>query len=217
MKSLENILPTVVTQPKTTAPALPSCAPQNALALPIQRSPEGQKRMAMRLYRDFQAMKTYGKEPESLDAIIEVFNETLAGYSWQDINAAMIQHTKASAEFPTPADIVKLLDAKIERETAANRPERKIYQAPPDNSLDKAQRQAMAETLKHHRQQLSPEEKIQRTIETMRSEGAPKADVEAFAALYGIRPDGSLLHQRAILRMDRRGRSLHRRTRPPGR
>jgi hypothetical protein len=54
-------------------------------------------------------MKTYGKEPESLDSIIDLFSETLSEFSWDEINIAMTQHAKASPEFPTPAEIVLLI------------------------------------------------------------------------------------------------------------
>jgi hypothetical protein len=58
-------------------------------------------------------MKTYGKEPESLDSIIDLFIETLAGFPWDEINCAMTEHAKVSPEFPTPAEIVAII--KLER------------------------------------------------------------------------------------------------------
>jgi hypothetical protein len=77
--------------------------------LPLHHDPKGRQLLATRLYRDFYAMKTYGKEPESLESIVSLFNETLAGYPLYKINAALVTHAQRSQEFPTPADIVGLI------------------------------------------------------------------------------------------------------------
>lgn len=82
---------------------------QNALGLPIKQSREGQRVLATELYRRFHAMKTYGKEPESLDSIIEVFASDLAEYPVENIMLAIKTHCQRSQEFPTPADIIGLI------------------------------------------------------------------------------------------------------------
>ncbi len=76
----------------------------------ISQNQEARKLLAVRIYRDFNALKTYGKEPESLKSIISLFNETLADYGFEEINQAMTEHVKQSPEFPTPHDIVKLIN-----------------------------------------------------------------------------------------------------------
>lgn len=65
--------------------------------------------LTLRLERDFHALKTYGKEPESLDSIIDVMLETLADFEPEQIERAWKIHTQRSPEFPTPADIVGLI------------------------------------------------------------------------------------------------------------
>ena len=129
METLGNLTTRIIDRPKTNALAPQSTGQQNgsALALPISRSPEGQQRLATRLYRDFHALKTSGKEPESLDSIIDLFTEQFADCSFEQVNQAMHAHCGESVEFPTPADIRKHLKARQEREMADNRPERRIF------------------------------------------------------------------------------------------
>ncbi|WP_088255259.1 hypothetical protein [Fimbriiglobus ruber] len=77
--------------------------------MPLSRNERGKQLLAARLYRDFQAMKTYGKEPESLESIISLFTEALASFPPEQIMQALTLHAQRSAEFPTPADIVGLI------------------------------------------------------------------------------------------------------------
>ncbi len=60
-------------------------------------------------YRRFHAIKTYGKEPESLDSIIEGFDCDLAGYPAEKSLLAIKTHSQRSQEFPTTADIIGLI------------------------------------------------------------------------------------------------------------
>lgn len=80
------------------------------MALLLKDDREGRQKLAGRLYRDFHAMKTYGKEPESLESIISLFNETMAEYPIEKVLEAMHSHAKASPEFPTPAEVIKRIE-----------------------------------------------------------------------------------------------------------
>lgn len=94
---------------KPTEEKLPSCEQQSLVALPLNQDSPSRQQLAARLYRDFYAMKTYGKEPESLESIVSLFNESLANFPFEKINAAFIIHAQRSQEFPTPSDIVGLI------------------------------------------------------------------------------------------------------------
>lgn len=98
-------------------------------------------------------MKIYGKEPESLDHITELFIETLAGYSWNDINAAMTEHTRENVEFPTPADIIQRINKKNEARAGENRPERQIFVSK-NERLPRVDRLELAEKLRIHRESM---------------------------------------------------------------
>lgn len=95
--------------PKTSvcAPHLP--AHSQAKALTLQEDKEGAKRLAIEIYRRFNAMKTYGKEPDSLEAINNVFARDLAEFPIDKIELAFKTHSQRSQEFPTVADIVGLI------------------------------------------------------------------------------------------------------------
>jgi hypothetical protein len=79
------------------------------VALLLRDDPTAKQELSTKLYRDFHALKTYGKEPESLQGIISLFTEVLSGFTPDKINAAFKTHAERSAEFPTPADIVGLI------------------------------------------------------------------------------------------------------------
>jgi hypothetical protein len=96
--------------PKTIEQGLPSCEPLPPGVLPLKSDHQARQTLAARLYRDFHAMKTYGKEPESLESIISLFNETMEDFSGDEIFKAMHKHAKASPEFPTPADIITRIE-----------------------------------------------------------------------------------------------------------
>lgn len=110
MKTLDTVLKEQL--PSKTGQEMPSCVPQSKGGLPLKSDAESKKNLAMRLYRDFHAMKTYGKEPESLESIISLFNETLAEFTMDHIVLAMKVHAQRSQEFPTPADIVGIIRRK---------------------------------------------------------------------------------------------------------
>ncbi len=109
MKTIAESITAISNQPKPIEGKRLSVAPQSQAALLLKNGSESKKALAARLYRDFYAMKTYGKEPESLDSIISLFNEGLADFPVDKINAAFRLHAQRSAEFPTLADIVGII------------------------------------------------------------------------------------------------------------
>lgn len=82
---------------------------QRSLAVSLKDSPEGKQKLATELYRRFHAMKTYGKEPESLENIISVFTSDLEEFPTENILKAIKTHSQRSQEFPTVSDIIGLL------------------------------------------------------------------------------------------------------------
>lgn len=62
------------------------------------------------LAQSFQALRTYGKEPEQIEAVIGVFNLVLADYTFSQIEAAFAYYLKTSNEMPAPADIAIIIE-----------------------------------------------------------------------------------------------------------
>ena len=52
---------------------------------------------------------TYGKPPEMIKEIAKVFSSVLSGHSTEDILNALKSWLSSERDFPTPADIVKLI------------------------------------------------------------------------------------------------------------
>lgn len=112
--ALANLNPNNLEQ-KQTEQRQQLCEQPTPGALRLRHDPAGRQKLAGRLYRDFHAMKTYGKEPESLESIISLFNETMAGYEINEVLEAMGEHARRSAEFPAPAEIIVIMDAERAR------------------------------------------------------------------------------------------------------
>jgi hypothetical protein len=58
----------------------------------------------------FDTLKTYGKTPEQLETISEMFVTVLSKYPMERIKPAFLQWIERNSEMPTPADIINLID-----------------------------------------------------------------------------------------------------------
>lgn len=98
-------------------------------------------------------MKTYGKEPESLESIVDLFTEVFSETPFTRIADAMKEHAKCSSEFPTPADLFKIMEGWNDREMSNNRPERRIF-SPPKSEALKQHNQTQMEAFRKLRENL---------------------------------------------------------------
>ena len=58
----------------------------------------------------FDALKTYGKEPEQLDSVKKLMHFALADYPWEKIREALAFYFRNNTDFPAPADIVQIIE-----------------------------------------------------------------------------------------------------------
>ena len=122
MQPLANILPKALDQAKANASNKPlSTAPAKSLALKDDQ--EGKKALANLLAQCFDIFPLYGREPEAADNIRRAFQYALADYTRVQVTEAFYYHLRHSKEFPTPADIVAII------ERGGNKPpfERSVY------------------------------------------------------------------------------------------
>ena len=70
---------------------------------------EEKKKLTVLITSTYQALKTYGKTPEELEALIMFMQMTLIDKPYKDIRAAFMSHIRESPEVPTPSDILKRL------------------------------------------------------------------------------------------------------------
>lgn len=82
---------------------------QSCAVLGLKDDLQGQKALAVELYDRFHAMKTWGKEPESLESIIRIFKKDLWRFTADEILEAISLHSQRSQEFPTVYDITNLI------------------------------------------------------------------------------------------------------------
>lgn len=86
-----------VSLPKTTLPSL-------------KDDREGKARLNEVILMAFDALKTYGKEPEQLDSVKKLMHFALADYNIQQVREAFAYYFKHNSEFPAPADIVQIIE-----------------------------------------------------------------------------------------------------------
>lgn len=86
-----------LSSPKTTLPSL-------------KDDREGKTRLNEVILMAFDALKTYGKEPEQLDSVKKLMHFALADYNIQQVREAFAYYFKHNSEFPAPADIVQIIE-----------------------------------------------------------------------------------------------------------
>lgn len=80
---------------------------QNAPAL--QESKEAQIQLDSMLLACFSVQKMYGRQPENIEIINQVFHNILGRFQGNKVIKAFEKWMERSQEFPTPADIVNLI------------------------------------------------------------------------------------------------------------
>lgn len=71
------------------------------------------------------AQRTYGKQVDDLPNIMLVFAECLSQYAQNEIQDAFSVHLRSSPDFPTPSDIIKILENKT---NGRDKPNGFVYQ-----------------------------------------------------------------------------------------
>lgn len=77
---------------------------------PLKNDPSGQQQLSVMVSQCFQALKLYGKQAESLEAMIQMHQAVLAEYPISKIRQGFTEFLKRGSEIPMPADIVNLID-----------------------------------------------------------------------------------------------------------
>lgn len=71
---------------------------------------KGRQELSSFVAQCFEALKTYGKEPEQMVAVANMFQMVLADYPIDKIKAAFKTYLKTNSDMPAPADIVRLIE-----------------------------------------------------------------------------------------------------------
>lgn len=76
----------------------------------MAQSSEGQKQLTRELYDRFNAMNTYGKDPEAIDSILATFSLDLGHIPASDVIDAVRFYCSNNNTFPTTGDIKRVLN-----------------------------------------------------------------------------------------------------------
>jgi len=79
---------------------------------PLKQDTRGKQELAAMLYQCFQGLKVWGKEPESLEGAVRLFELALADYPMDVIRKAFSVYLKRSNEMPGTGDIVGIIKRK---------------------------------------------------------------------------------------------------------
>ena len=77
--------------------------------VPISQDSQGRTALAVMLQQCFQALNLYGKEPEQIEAAINIHQMVLAPFPIEQIRAAFAKWLETHDTFPAPANIVSLI------------------------------------------------------------------------------------------------------------
>ena len=87
--------------------------------LPISDCKESQQKVSAVLFKCFNSLKVYGKEPEQLKDTVDVFLMVLGKYSYNQFQTAISKYLSRNSDMPTPADIVNIIDPPQEELSSA--------------------------------------------------------------------------------------------------
>ena len=76
---------------------------------PISEDSQGRVALALMLQQCFQALNLFGKEPEQIEAAINIHQMVLAPFSIDQIRTAFSKWLETHDTFPAPANIVSLI------------------------------------------------------------------------------------------------------------
>lgn len=76
----------------------------------LKQDEEGVKAVAAEIYQRFHAMKTWGKDPESLEAVMNTLLRDLRDYPAAEIIEAFSIHARRNPDFPQSCDLISILE-----------------------------------------------------------------------------------------------------------
>lgn len=76
----------------------------------MKSDPAGKKRIGEAIVLFHDALKTYGKQPEQMESVTKLFMFALADYPVEKIVEAMAYYVRNYTDFPSPADIVQIIE-----------------------------------------------------------------------------------------------------------
>lgn len=102
----------------------------NALDEPLTKvlAKKREQAISVNLVHCYEALNTYGQDPENIKSKQIVFGKVLSGYSAEAIDSAFERYFETGKGIPEPSDILKILKAR----DVYNRPEYKV--SPPEET-----------------------------------------------------------------------------------
>ena len=112
MKAIGQLVSAALEQPSrsTTASSSPLPSQTASSELALIQDPKGRQELSSFVAQCFEALKTYGKEPEQMVAVANMFQMVLADYPIDKIKSAFKAYLKTHSDMPAPADIAHLIE-----------------------------------------------------------------------------------------------------------
>ena len=94
----------------TSASSSQSLSQTGSSELALIDDAKGRQELSSFVAQCFEALKTYGKEPEQMVAVANMFQMVLSDYPIGKIKSAFKTYLKTNSDLPAPADIVHLIE-----------------------------------------------------------------------------------------------------------
>jgi hypothetical protein len=84
----------------------------------LNTAPETQEVLQKQIKDCMQVLNTYGKKNFDYLPVLKVFIERLGSYNPKQIEEAFNKYIKYRSDFPTPADIISIIEGRIKPDSA---------------------------------------------------------------------------------------------------
>lgn len=91
---------------------------QESSTLRLSEDAAGREHVTDMLSFCWSALHLYGKKPEDFAGIVQTYLGFLASYETSKVVAAFKRYIKHRREFPTPADIIGIIEGRIKRDAS---------------------------------------------------------------------------------------------------
>jgi hypothetical protein len=108
-------LPALTTESKTLSA---NTAREPAKPLLLREDGHGRDQLIETLRFCWNTLHRYGKTSDDFDGIVKTWLGFLGGYPTQDVESAFSKYIGHRREFPTPADIIGIIEGRVKRDGA---------------------------------------------------------------------------------------------------
>jgi len=82
---------------------------------PISNSPEDKKKLTLLVKSCYEALNTYGKSPDNMEASVMLMQMMLGKFPYEQVRSAFETYLNTNSEMPKPADIIAIIEPERQK------------------------------------------------------------------------------------------------------